>query len=308
MKILVTGGAGFIGSHISDKLIEKGHEVIIIDNLSTGKKENLNSRAKFFQVDIKNYQEIEKVFAETKPECICHQAAHASVRESVEDPINDAKNNILGSINLIKCAIKHNIKKFVFASTGGAIYGDADILPTPETYPAKPVSPYGVTKLSTEQYLYCYNFLNKLNYTILRYANVYGPRQDPFGEAGVVAIFCQKLIANQQPIINGNGKQTRDFVYASDVADTNLKALENNKSGEVYNIGTGIQTDINKIFQELNKISGQNIKEVHGQEKPGEQKTSCLNIKKIKRELNWEPKVKLEEGLKETYQWFSKKS
>ncbi|MDD3887281.1 MAG: NAD-dependent epimerase/dehydratase family protein [Patescibacteria group bacterium] len=307
MKILVTGGAGFIGSHIVDKLIEDTNEVIIIDNLSTGKKENLNSKAKFYQADIKNYEEIEKVFEQEKPEYICHQAAHASVPESVKDPISDAENNILGSINIFKLASKYNVKKIVFASTGGALYGDADVLPTPETYEAKPVSPYGVSKLAAEEYLYCFNFLNKLNYTILRYANVYGPKQDPFGEAGVVAIFCQKIANNDQPIINGDGKCTRDYVYVKDIANANLSALKSEKSQNIYNVGTGIQTDVNTIFQNLIKISGRNIPEKHGPARIGDQRTSAIDSSKIKQELNWEPKVKLEDGLKETYEWFKNK-
>lgn len=307
MKILVTGGAGFIGSHIVNKLIEDNNEVIIIDNLSTGKKENLNSKAKFYQADIKNYEEIEKVFEQENPEYICHQAAHASVPESVKDPISDAENNILGSINIIRCGVKYNIKKLVFASTGGAIYGDADILPTPENYEAKPVSPYGVTKLAVEKYLYCFNFLNKLNYTILRYANVYGPRQDPFGEAGVVAIFCQKIIDDSQPIINGDGKCTRDYVFVEDIANANLLALKSNKSQNIYNVGTGIQTDVNTISQNLIKISGQNISEKHGPARLGDQKTSAIDSSKIKQELNWEPKIDLQTGLKETFDWFKNK-
>ncbi len=307
MKILITGGAGFIGSHIADKLIEENNEVVIIDNLSTGKKENLNEKAKFYQADIKNFDEIEKIFEQEKPEYICHQAAHASVPESVKDPISDAENNILGSINIFKLAIKHNIKKLIFASTGGALYGDADVLPTPENYEAKPVSPYGVTKLAVEKYLYCFNFLNKLNYTILRYANVYGPKQDPFGEAGVVAIFCQKIVNNEQPIINGDGKCTRDYVFVKDVANANLLALKSEKSQNIYNVGTGIQTDINAIFQNLTKISGQSISEKHGEARLGDQKTSAIDNTKIKQELNWEPKVKLEDGLKMTYEWFKSK-
>lgn len=307
MKILVTGGAGFIGSHIVDKLISEGNEVVVVDNLSTGKKENLNTQAKFYETDIKDYASLEKIFNQEKPEYVCHQAAHASVSESVKDPIHDAENNILGSINIIRCAVKYNVKKIVFASTGGAIYGDADILPTPENYDAKPVSPYGVTKLAAEKYLYCFNFLNKLNYTILRYANVYGPKQDPFGEAGVVAIFCQKIANNDQPIINGDGKCTRDYVYVKDIANANLSALKSEKSQNIYNVGTGIQTDVNTIFQNLIKISGRNIPEKHGPARIGDQRTSAIDSSKIKQELNWEPKVKLEDGLKETYEWFKNK-
>ncbi|MFA6296248.1 MAG: SDR family NAD(P)-dependent oxidoreductase [Patescibacteria group bacterium] len=305
MKILVTGGAGFIGSHIVDKLIAENNEVVVIDNLSTGKKENLNNKAKFYQADIKNFEDVEKVFEQEKPEYICHQAAHASVSESVKDPIYDAENNILGSINIIKLAIKYNIKKIVFASTGGAMYGDAEIIPTPEKSETKPVSPYAVTKLAVEKYLYCFNFLNKLNYTILRYANVYGPKQDPFGEAGVVAIFSQKIVNNEQPIINGDGKYTRDYVYVTDIANANLLALKSEKSQNIYNVGTGIETDVNTIFQNLSKISGKNIPEKHGEARKGDHRKGAIDSTKIKQELNWQPTVKLEDGLKETYKWFS---
>ena len=308
MKIIITGGAGFIGSHIVDKLIKQKNKIIIIDDLSTGKKENINKAAKFYKINLQNFKELEKIFKKEKPNFVCHQGAHASVRESVEDPIFDAKTNILGTINIASCCIKYKVKKLVFASTGGALYGDAKILPTPETYPAKPVSPYGVSKLSGEQYLYCFNFLNKLNYIILRYANVYGPRQDPFGEAGVVAIFSQKIVNNEQPTINGSGQQTRDFVYIDDIVGANLKALKSASSKNIFNVGTGIQININKIFQTLVKVSGKKVKEVHTSAKPGEQKTSALDYSKIKKKLNWEPEVKLEDGLKETYDWFLKKS
>ncbi len=304
MKIIVTGGAGFIGSHIVDKLINQKNKVVIIDDLSTGKKENINKSAKFYKTNLQNSKELDKIFKTEKPDFVLHQGAHASVRESVEDPVFDAQTNILGTINIATCCIKYKVKRLIFSSTGGALYGDATILPTPETYPAKPVSPYGVSKLSAEQYLYCFNFINKLKYTILRYANVYGPRQDPFGEAGVVAIFCQKIVNNEQPVINGAGQQTRDFVYVGDVVNANLKALKNSSPQNIFNVGTGAQNSINKMFQILVKVSGKKIKEVHGTAMQGEQKTSALDYSKIKKKLNWNPQVKLEDGLRETYQWF----
>lgn len=307
MKILVTGGAGFIGSHIVDKLISIGHEVVIIDNLSTGKEENINTKAKFYKADICDKNNIDNIFDEEEFEIVYHEAAHASVRESVDDPAFDANTNILGSLNILEACVKSKVKKIIFASTGGALYGDAEILPTPEDYDVKPVSPYGVAKLSIEQYLYYYKFQHNLNYTVLRYANVYGPKQDPFGEAGVVAIFSQKIVAGDQPIINGKGEQTRDYVFVGDVVSANIKALEGNKSCESYNVGTGRQVSVNELFKAIANISGKEVKEVHGPEPKGEQRTSALSYEKIKDDLGWEPEVGLEDGLRETYEWFKNK-
>lgn len=303
MKILVTGGAGFIGSHIVDKMIEKDYEVVVVDDLSTGRKENLNPKAKFYRLDIRSFAELEKVFEKEKFEFVCHQAAHVSVRESLQDPVFDAQVNILGSLNILQGCLKYGIKKVIFASTGGALYGDADILPTSETYPPKPISPYGVSKLSVEHYLHYYKMEYKLDYVVLRYANVYGPRQDPFGEAGVVAIFSQKIAKNAQPIINGDGKQTRDFIYVDDVVSANLLALKSDFT-DTFNVGTGKQTSINELFHLLVSISGKKVKEVHGPEQKGEQRVSALDCRKIKEKLGWEPKVKLEDGLRKTYEWF----
>lgn len=306
-KILVTGGAGFIGSHVADLFIQKGYQVAVVDNLKTGKKENLNSKAKFYKVDICDKIVLEDVFQKEKPDYICHQAAHASVRESVENPQYDAENNILGGLNVMELSLKYGVKKFIFASTGGAVYGETEILPTKEDYPAHPLSPYGVAKLSFENYLFYYGVVKNLNYVTLRYANIYGERQDPFGEAGVVAIFSQKIAAGSQPIINGDGKQTRDYVYVGDVAQANLLALESDKSKIAYNVGTGRETSVNELFKIIVEIFGKNIKEVHGPAKEGEQRRSCLDFAKIKKELGWEPKTALKEGLSKTYQRVFKK-
>jgi UDP-glucose 4-epimerase len=303
-KIIVTGGAGFIGSHIVDLFIIKGYQVVVVDNLKTGKKENLNPRAKFYKVDICDAPALEKIFKKEKPDFISHQAAHASVRESVENPQYDAQVNILGGINIAELSIKYNIKKFIFASTGGALYGEANIIPTPETYPAHPISPYGVAKLAFESYLFYYGAMKDLNYLTLRYANVYGERQDPFGEAGVVAIFSQKIVDSRQPIINGDGKQTRDYAYVGDVAAANLLALESDKGKIAYNVGTSLETSVNELFKILVEISGKKIKEVRGPAKEGEQRRSALDFSKIKKELDWEPKMALKKGLQKTYQWF----
>ena len=303
MKILVTGGCGFIGSHLADKLIEQGHRVVVVDNLSAGKKENLNPKAKFYQIDIQD-PEIPQIFQKENPEVVFHFAAQIDVRKSVENPIEGAKINILGSLNLIQGFVQiSRRKKFIFASSGGAIYGDTDIIPTPETHLESPESPYGITKLTVEKYLYFCKKAYGLNYLSLRLANVYGPRQNSKGEAGVVAIFADKMLSGNQPIINGSGCQTRDFVYVKDVVEAALLAMKKEKSG-IYNIGTSEETSINEIFRKIKELANSNCQEIHGPEKPGEQKRSCLDYSRAKEKLNWQPKYSLEEGLKETVKFF----
>jgi len=301
-KILVTGGAGFIGSHLTDKLIEKGNDVVIIDNLSTGKKENLNSKAKFYELDICS-PEISQIFEQEKPEIVFHFAAQIDIRKSVKDPIEDAKINILGSLNLIQNCQKIEAKRFIFASSGGAIYGDTDIIPTPENHPENPESPYGICKLTIEKYLHFYKQTFDLNYTALRLANIYGPRQNSKGEAGVIAIFCDKMLKNEEVLINGDGEQTRDFVFVDDVVNVALLSMEQEKNG-IYNIATSKETNINEIFKRVKQLIGSDCEEKHAPAKPGEQKTSCLNYSKAKQELNWEPEYNLEKGLEKTIKWF----
>jgi len=301
-KILVSGGAGFIASHLTDKLIDKGHNVVVIDNLSTGKKENLNPQAKFYETDICN-SEIAQIFIEEKPEIVFHFAAQIDVRKSVKDPIQDAKVNILGSLNLLQNCQKNEVKKFIFASSGGAIYGDTDVIPTPETHAENPESPYGICKLTIEKYLHFYKETFGLNYTALRLANVYGPRQNSKGEAGVIAVFCDKMLKNEEVVINGDGEQTRDFVSVDDVVNACLLSIEQEKS-DIYNIGTGIETNINEIFRKIKELTNSNCEEIHAPAKPGEQKRSCLDFSKAKKELGWEPKYDLEKGLEETIKWF----
>jgi UDP-glucose 4-epimerase len=301
-KCLFTGGAGFIGSHLVDKLIEQNYEVAVIDNLSTGKKENINPKAKFYKIDVQD-SKISEVFIKEKPDFVFHYAAQIDVRKSVENPIESAKTNILGSLNVLENCKNFGIKKIIFASTGGAIYGEAEIIPTPEDYPPQPVSPYGIEKLIVEHYLDFYKREYNLEYLIFRFANVYGPRQNSKGEAGVIAIFCAKLLDEEQPVINGDGKQTRDFVFVDDVIRANILGIEKNESG-VFNIGTAQETDINTIFNIINKSFGSKYKETHAPGKKGEQKRSCLDFNKAKEILGWQPSCTLSAGIKPTTTWF----
>ena len=305
-KCLVTGGAGFIASHLVDRLIEKGYEVAIIDNLSTGKKENLNPKADFYEIDIRD-QKVSEIFKKVKPELVFHYAAQIDVRKSVEDPVESAKTNILGGLNILENCKKFGVKKIIFASSGGAIYGEADIIPTLEDYLPHPVSPYGIEKLIFEHYLYFYKKEYGLDYLILRFANIYGPRQNSKGEAGVVSIFCDKMILGEKIIINGDGKQTRDFVFVDDVINANILGIENNKSG-IFNVGTSKETNINDIFHKLSKAFNIKIQEVHGPQKAGEQERSCLDFKKIKKDFEWNPEYNIERGLLKTQEWFKENS
>jgi UDP-glucose 4-epimerase len=308
MKTLVTGGAGFIGSHLTDKLIEEGHQVAVIDDLSTGRKENLNPRAHFYEMDITD-SGISSVFEKENPEIVFHLAAQINVRQSVENPIEDAKINILGSLNLINSflKIKHPNSRFIFTSTGGAIYGDTEFIPTKETHPAQPESPYGIAKLSVEHYLHFYNRVKYLNYTCLRLANVYGPRQNAQGEAGVVAIFTNQMLSGQQPVINGDGNQTRDFVFVDDVVSAGLLAMQQGENA-VYNIGTGKETNINELFGKIKELTGADVKEKHGEAKPEEQMKSCLDYSLAKDKLGWQPGDDLDSGLEKTINWFKAKN
>ncbi len=305
MKILVTGGAGFIGSHLTDAFISAGHNVFVLDNLSTGFKENVNSNAHFLKLDIGD-KEVLNIFEKEKFDIVCHQAAQVDVRKSVNDPISDAQINILGSINLLQCCVKTGVKKFIFASTGGAVYGEQEYFPADEKHPVNPVSPYGITKLTIEKYLYFYKNEYNLNHTILRYANVYGPRQNPFGEAGVVAIFANKMLKNENPIINGDGKQTRDYVFVEDVVMANLITLED-KNSDIYNVGTGIETNVNQIFSRLNYFAGEKAQEKHGPSAKGEQLRSVITSDKLFQKFKWKPSIKNDDGLKKTYDYFQSK-
>lgn len=295
-------GAGFIGSHVVDRYLEEGHEVVVIDNLSTGRLEYLNRGAKFYQLGI-NSSQVEKVFATERPEVLNHHAAQMDVRRSVEDPIYDAQVNVLGTLNLLQNCVKYGVKKVIFASTGGAIYGEQDYFPADEEHPTRPISPYGVTKLAGEKYLHFYQETYGMDCIILRYTNVYGPRQNPYGEAGVVAIFTERLLTGKEAIINGDGRQTRDYVFIGDVVVANSLALQNQSSG-VFNIGTGIETDVNEIFHRLNRLTGAGAPEVHGPPKAGEQRRSVVDYSRAREVLGWKPRVDLEEGLRITVEYF----
>lgn len=303
MKILVTGGAGFIGSHVADALIQDGHEVHIMDDLSTGVRENLNPAAKFFEVDIASPEAAEIVKREGYA-VMSHHAAQLDVRKSVADPLFDARVNIMGSLNLLETGIRHGLKKFIFASSGGTVYGEQDYFPADENHALRPVSPYGVAKLTVEKYLYYYHVANGLQFVNLRYANIYGPRQNPHGEAGVIAIFANKILAGQQPTVNGDGLQTRDYVMVEDVVQANLAALRYDKSGS-FNIGTAVETTVVELFDTINAELGNRFARIHGPAKAGEQRRSVLNPALAERDLGWKPQWKVSEGLKKTMAWFA---
>lgn len=302
LKCLVTGGAGFIGSHLVDRLIREGYKVCIIDNLSTGKKQNLNKNAEFYKADICDVK-ISQIFEKKRPEVVFHYAAHIEARESVKDPIFDAKTNILGSLNVLENCRKYKVSKIIFASSGGEIYGAADIIPTPETYPPSPISPYGVGKLAVENYLDSYFKMFKIPYISLRYGNVYGPRQNPNGEAGVVAIFTNKMLKNQQPIIHGDGKQTKDYIFIEDAIEATILSFKRDFIG-VLNIGTGKETSVLELFYKIRELTHSQVKEKYGFLPPCSLKRACLSILKARKELNWQPKYDIERGLKETVNWF----
>ncbi len=303
MKIAITGGAGFIGSHIADEYLRHGHEVVVLDNFSTGRKENLSSDVKIYEVDI-NSEEIPGIFKKEKFDILSHHAAQIDVRTSVEDPRFDANVNVIGSLNLYEAARKTGVKKVIFASTGGTIYGEQNYFPADEKHPLNPICPYAVAKLVNEKYLYYYKAVHGMDYVSLRYGNVYGPRQNFRGEAGVVAIFINRMLDHKQAIINGDGKTTRDYIYISDVVNANSAALGDSASGE-YNVGTAKEHDVNYIFSTIKALLGSDMKEEHGPAKAGEQRRSVISYEKISHDLGWSPEVDFFEGLKITCDYFT---
>ncbi|MEW6387660.1 MAG: NAD-dependent epimerase/dehydratase family protein [Thermodesulfobacteriota bacterium] len=297
-RILITGGAGFIGSHVADRMVAAGHTVAVVDNLSTGRREFVPPAAEFFLRDIKETETFD-LLLQWRPQVLVHHAAQMSVRLSVDNPMLDARENILGSLNLFQAAAQAGVEKIIFASTGGALYGDAAPVPARENDPARPESPYGIAKLAVEHYLHFYRRQYGIIPIILRYANVYGPRQNGLGEAGVVAIFIEKFLADQQPIVNGDGLQTRDFVYVQDVVEANLLALDYPQAG-VFNIGTGRETTILSIYLKLKELAGSSLNPVHGPPKAGEQRRSALDCRQAGEKLHWAPQTDLTAGLAQT--------
>jgi len=304
MNILITGGAGFIGSHIADSYLKLGHKITIIDNLSTGQRKNIPTGVNFIEGDI-NDPSLGSIFERQKFDIVNHHAAQFNVRESVANPVADAQTNILGSLHLLELCRKFQVNHFIFASTGGAIYGEQDSFPANESHAANPICPYGVAKLSVEKYMYWYAYEFGMNCTVLRYSNAFGPRQNSKGEAGVVAIFCDQMNANINPVINGDGKQTRDFVYVDDIVAMNVNVLSE-KGFNVYNVGTGIEVDINRVFNVLNNLSGGQFLESHGPATLGEQERSSIHSGKAKKKFGWEPKMDIDGGLKLTAEYFRK--
>ncbi len=303
-KILVTGGAGFIGSTLVDKLIAEGHGVVVIDDLSSGKKDYVNPKATLYEVDICS-SKVEKIFKKEKFDFVYHLAAQIDVRVSVERPEYDNKINVLGGLNIIQNAHLNKVKKFIMASTGGAIYGEAEEIPTSEAAPTYPVSPYGIHKLTLEKYLNYYYQVYGLNYTVLRFSNVYGPRQFKGGEAGVIAIFIDNAVKGLESFQYGDGLQTRDFVYVDDVVNGLFLALNIDCPSEI-NIAYGIETSILGLREEISKAIDAPLKIKEMPAKAGEQRRSCLSYMRAKEVLNWEPQVSLEEGIKRTIAWAQK--
>lgn len=301
-KSLITGGAGFIGSHLADRLLAQGDDVIIVDNLVTGSKDNIDSSARFYEMDIQD-PKISEIFEKEKPDFVFHLAAQIDVRRSVEDPVEDARINLLGTFNILENSYRSNVKKVVFASTGGAIYGDAEKYPTPEGYYEQPLSPYGIHKLAAEKSLFFYKKVKGLDYTILRMSNVYGPRQSPKGEAGVVAIFINKLLSGEQPFINGDGGQTRDYVFVKDVARAFVLAKTVTGSDK-FNISTATETSVNETFDKIVAKMNLDTARAHSEAKPGEQRRSCLDFSRAKTELGWSPEYDIDRGIGETVEWF----
>ncbi len=305
-KVLVTGGAGFIGSHVADRYIREGYSVVVLDNLSTGFKENVNPEAKFYLADITDREKMREILEAEKPDYVNHHAAQMDVRKSVDDPMFDARTNILGSMNLIMESLQSGVAKFVYVSTGGAVYGEPDSLPVDETYPVNPLSPYGVSKHTVEHYLYLCAHNAGFRYTVLRYANVYGPRQNPHGEAGVVAIFTEKMLVGETPTIFGTGTQTRDYVYVEDVVEASVLSIEKGAGG-IYNLGTGQETSVIGLFESLRGIVGFDGEPSFAPARTGEIERISLDAGKAARELGWKPGHTLKQGFQKTVTYYRNK-
>jgi UDP-glucose 4-epimerase len=303
VKILITGGAGFIGSHIGDKLAEMGNRVIIVDDLSAGKEENINPQASFYKLDIRDRESLERVFAQEQPEIVNHHAAQTDVRRSMQDPIFDAQVNVLGSINVIDLSLKYRVRKVIFASTS-AVYPEPKYLPADERHPINPLSAYGISKYTTEHYLHLYFDTYGLRYTTFRYGNVYGPRQYPDGEAGVVAIFSEQMLSGVQPTIFGDGSKTRDYVNIDDIVRANMLVMEGLGDGQVFNLGWAREVTDFEVFDAVRKAVGVEVEPVYDKKRPGEVERICLDSSKAKARLNWSPRIILEEGIPLTVEYY----
>ena len=304
MNVLVTGGAGFVGSHVTDRLLADGHAVTVVDNLATGRRELVNPAAPLVVCDIRS-ERLEDVFATARPHAVVHVAAQAAVSRSVEDPVFDASVNVIGTIMLLEACRRAGVRRVVYTSTGGAAYGDTEVLPTPEEHPTLATSPYGVSKTSAERYLECWAGLTGGQPLTLRLANVYGPRQNPLGEAGVIAIFAHRLLRGEPCLVNGDGDQTRDYVYVEDVADAAARALAQPETTGVVNIATGVETTVNEIYRRLARVAGVARPPQHAPARPGEQRRSVLDAARAKRLLGWTPATPLDAGLEKTLAYFT---
>jgi UDP-glucose 4-epimerase len=304
VRALITGGAGFIASHVADAYIAGGHDVAILDNLSRGSSSNVNTRARFYHGDITDAEFVESVFQKEQPEIINHHAAQMDVRRGVREPLFDASINILGSLNILQSAVAHKTGRIIYVSTAGAAYGEPREIPVPEDCPINPITPYGITKHTVEHYLFTYRVLYGLNYVVLRYGNVYGPRQSSQGEAGVFAMFCEQMLAGSQPVIYGDGTKIRDYVYVDDVVRANLAAIQRG-DGEIFNIASGEETTDLEVFDLVRELLGKsNVRPSYVPRRPGEIDKICLDVGKAKRLLQWTPEVSLRQGATETIKYF----
>lgn len=304
MKILVTGGAGFIGSHVVDAYVAAGHQVAVLDNFSTGRAANVNPAAEVHHVDVREQTEVAKLVAAFQPDVINHHAAQAEVPKSVSDPAHDAHVNILGGLNLLKASVDNSVRKFIFSSTGGALYGEPDVVPADEDHPVRPLSPYGTSKYAFEQYLGTYQRTFDLDYTVLRYANIYGPRQDFHAEEGrVIAIFASRMLLGKPVTIDGDGTQSRDMLHVADVATANLAALESG-SGGTFHVSTGIPLTVNDMFRKLALLTDYKIEPRFGPARKGDVYRIALDNSRAKEQLGWQPQIRIEEGLRLTVDYF----
>jgi UDP-glucose 4-epimerase len=304
VRILVTGGAGFIGSHVVDAYVAAGHEVAVLDNFSTGNEANLNHAAEVHRVDLRDQPAVEKAVASFRPEIVNHHAAQSEVPKSVADPGLDAHINIVGGLNLLKASVDHKVRKVIFISTGGALYGEPDVVPADEDHPVRPLSPYGTSKFSFEQYLGTFKRTFGLEFTVLRYANIYGPRQDFFAEEGrVVAIFASRMLAGKPVLIDGDGEQSRDMLHVGDAATANLAALDHG-DGEIFHVSTGVPVSVNDLYRKLAMLTDYKLEPKHGPRRKGDVFRIALDNTRASRGLGWEPRVSLEEGLSLTVGYF----